>query len=71
MSPGWVGCQSSSAWVRALDVGLSRATNAAKEAEVGKGVLRGNADGRQVQVAADDLGDLAERYAFVADPVQT
>ena len=38
-------------------------------AEVAGYILRQDADGWQIQVAADGLGDLAERHALVGDGV--
>jgi len=41
-----------------------------QEAEVVVGLLAGDADRGQVQAAADGLGDVAERDAFIGGPVQ-
>lgn len=52
-----------------FDVGLSSAAEG-EEAEK-TGFFRGNADRRDVQVAPDDRGDVAERHPLVGDAVQT
>ena len=49
---------------------VSRRHGAEKRAEVGVCLSTGNADHWQVQVATDDLGDVAEWHAFVADTVK-
>ena len=43
---------------------------AEKRAEVGVCLFTGNADHRQVQVATDDAGNVAEWHPLVADPVK-
>ena len=70
MSPGWTGCQPNRCWVsraRGRDV---HGREQREPAEVGVGFLAGDGGHRQVQVPADDRGDVAERHALVADRVQ-
>ena len=68
MSPGSTGRQPNRSWVIALDAGTSNAAKPAKRAELVRRLLGGDRLDRHVQVAPDDLGDLAERHALVGRP---
>ena len=69
MSPGWVGRHPTSSRVSALVAGTS-AGGSARAAEVLACVLGRDGDHRELEVATDHLGDLADRHAFVGDPMQ-
>ena len=49
---------------------VDRRHGAEKRAEVGVCLCAGNADHRQVQVATDDAGNVAEWHTLVANPVK-
>jgi hypothetical protein len=49
---------------------VGRRHGAEKRAEVGVCLFTGNADHRQIQVATDDAGNVAEWHPLIADPVK-
>ena len=49
---------------------VTRRHGAEKSAEVGVCLFTGNADHRQVQVATNDAGNVAEWHTLIADPVK-
>ncbi len=70
MSPGLVGCHPSSSRVSALEAGASSARKPASQVKCSPASSGEMETTGRLEMAADHLGDVADRHALVGDRVQ-